>query len=68
MVVKGKRRGFEIDLKSFTGRDRRSYLVFRAPSGSYHAFVEVEAKEAARQCGATREGNTRQMWGDVWKL
>lgn len=64
---KGKRRGTELDMRSFTGkRNRKSYLVFRTSSGSYHAFMEVEAKDAARACGAKVDGNTRQMWSQVW--
>jgi hypothetical protein len=42
MSSKSERRGFNLDLKSFTGKDGRSYLVFRTTTGSYHAFVEVE--------------------------
>jgi hypothetical protein len=55
-------------MQSFEGkRDGKSYLVFRTSTNEYHAFVEVEAKDAARRCGATKEGNTRQMWAQVWK-
>jgi hypothetical protein len=35
--------------------------------GAFHVFGEVEAKEAARQCGATVEKNTRGMWESLWK-
>ena len=28
----------------------------------FHVFAEVEAKQAARECGASRKGTTRQMW------
>jgi hypothetical protein len=43
-------------------------LVFKLPDGSYHTFVEVEAKEAAIKCGATmgRRATTRQLWDEVW--
>lgn len=30
-------------------------------------FVEVEAKQAARECGAEEGANTRQMWESIWK-
>ena len=30
-------------------------------------MIEVEAKEAARKCGATKEGNTWSMWDQVWE-
>jgi hypothetical protein len=66
MTTKNKRRGFDLTVKSFRGRDGRSYIIFRTATGSYHSFVEVEAKEAARQCGATKERNTRAMWKSIW--
>ena len=66
MTTKQKRRGFGVEIKSFQGRDGRSYLVFRTPQGSYHAFVEVEAKQAARECGVKVEKNTRDMWRAIW--
>ncbi len=66
MALREKRRGRGLEMRSFTGHDGRNYLVFRTSGGSFHVFAEVEAKEAARQCGATREANTRQMWGEVW--
>jgi hypothetical protein len=40
--------------------------VLRTLDGSFHTFVEVEAKQAARECGATEEANTRQMWESIW--
>jgi len=35
--------------------------------GASHVFGEVEAKEAARQCGVAVEKNTRGMWESCWK-
>jgi len=66
MAIKEKRRGLNLEMRSFSGKDGRSYLVFHTAGGSFHVFCEVEAKNAARQCGATKEGNTRQMWSEVW--
>ena len=66
MTVKRKRKGLGLEMRTFSGRDRNAYLVFRTSDGSFHVFMEVEAKEAARQCGAVDEKNTRQMWGAVW--
>jgi hypothetical protein len=66
MAIKEKRRGLGLEMRSFEGKDGRTYLVFRTAGGSFHVFVEMEAKEAARQCGATKEANTRQMWAEVW--
>jgi len=67
MPTKPKRKGLGLDLRSFTGKDGRSFLVFRTTKGSFHVFEEVEAKEAARQCGATLEKNTRSMWKALWE-
>jgi len=68
MTSKQKRRGFGIEMRSFQGGDGRSYLVFRTSGGSYHSFVEVEAKQAARECGAKVERNTRAMWRSIWSV
>lgn len=65
--MKAKRSGLGLQIKSFVGKDGESYLVFRTAKGAYHVFGEVEAKEAARQCGATKEANTRSMWEAVWR-
>jgi hypothetical protein len=66
MATKEKRRGFGLDIRTFKGSDGATYIVFRTGTGAYNVFKEVEAKEAARQCGATPGQNTRQMWGDLW--
>jgi len=60
-----KREGIGLGFKTFTGKSGKSYIVYRAPKGSYHAFVEVDAKEAAVDCGAPG-GNTRAQWKAVW--
>ena len=39
----------------------------RTAKGTYHVFAEVEAKDAARQCGATKKGTTHQMWNQIWQ-
>jgi hypothetical protein len=67
MAVKKKRGGFALEMKTFDGQDGNSSLVFRTGTGSFHVFMEVEAKEAARQCGSTAEKNTRGMWSDIWR-
>jgi hypothetical protein len=66
MPTKDKRRGLGLDIRSFEGKSGGNYIVFKTTKGSYHVFNEVEAKEAARQCGATANGTTRQMWGALW--
>jgi hypothetical protein len=66
LAMKKKKKGYGLEIKTFRGNDGASYLVFRTREGAFNVFVEVEAKEAARQCGATREATPRQMWGDIW--
>lgn len=66
MPVKPKRRGFGLEMRTFEGASGQTYIVFRTTQGAFHVFQEVEAKEAARNCGAGAEGNTRQMWQGVW--
>jgi len=63
-----KKSGTELGVKVFRGNDGNDYLVFRTLDGSFHAFVEVAAKQAARECGATEAGdpNTRTMWQSLW--
>jgi hypothetical protein len=67
--MKSKRRGSELQAKTFYGEDGKSYLVFRTLNGSYHAFAEVEAKETARKCGAIGKANatTRDLWSQLWE-
>jgi hypothetical protein len=65
--TKGKRSGSGLEMKSFPSvRGNKTFLVFRTSSGAYHAFEEVEAKDAAKRCGATNKGNTRDMWKKLW--
>ena len=61
----GKRESRGLQMKTFTGKSGKSYLVFRTTKGSYHTFVEVEAKRAARDCGG-KGTNTRAIWKSVW--
>jgi hypothetical protein len=65
--MKSKRKNFGLEARTFRGRDKKTYLVFLTTKGSYHVLVEVEAKEAARQCGAEELSNTRAMWESLWK-
>ncbi len=65
-MLKDKREGTQLGFKAFDGADGRRYLVFRTVDGSFHAFVEVEAKEVSRQCGAAEGTNTRTMWESIW--
>ena len=66
MELKPKKKGYGLEMKTFIGETGQSYLVMRAPNGSFHVFVEIEAKQAARDCGSQRETNVRQMWEALW--
>ncbi len=65
MKISKKRSGFGLQVKSIPS-DKGTYLFFLAKNGSYHTFLEVAAKDAARDCGAVGDGNTRQMCKEVW--
>lgn len=61
-------------MKTFTSTSgSATYLVLRTLRGGYHVFVEVEAKEAAVDCGAppsdetTDNRNTEKMWDGLWE-
>jgi len=63
--IKTKKSGFGLEVKTVQGR-KGTYIFFRAKNGGYHTFLEVAAKEAARDCGAKLEANTRQMCKEIW--
>jgi hypothetical protein len=75
-VLKPKPTGKSLEVKTFSGKDGTVYLVYRLPSGAYHVYAEVEAKQAAVECGALdamgsptadqREINTRTLWDTLW--
>lgn len=71
MKLAKKREGFGLEMKTIKG-EQGTYLFFRAKNGSYHTFVEVAAKDAARDCGAEDQAangktkNTRQMCREIW--
>jgi hypothetical protein len=64
-AIKPKRKGFGLEARTFTGSSGQTYLVFKTLDGGFHVFVEVEAKEAAADCGAARKG-TRLDWNFLW--
>jgi hypothetical protein len=63
---RAKRAGFGLQIQTFTGKSGKTYTVFKTTKGSYHAFVETEAKRAARDCGARGDKNTRDLWKSIW--
>jgi len=67
MDVKTKAATYGLNVRTFqTKSERKTYLVFRTLEGSFHVFTEVEAKAAARDCGAIGEHNTRGLWTQLW--
>ncbi len=62
-VIK-KRKGLGFQLRSLQGKNG-NYLFMKGPAGDYHAFLEVAAKEAARDCGSLGKGNARQLCKEV---
>jgi hypothetical protein len=59
-----------VGMKVFEGADGVTDLVFRTAPGSYHVFAEVEAKQAARECGvsdADGSRHTNDMWTNLWE-
>ena len=65
-TIKPKRKGAGLEARTFKGNSGQTYLIFKTLSGGFHAFVETEAKEAARDCGAPL-GPTRRRWESLWK-
>ncbi len=59
--VQKKKKGYGLKIGTLKSKEGVEYLFFKTPQGSYHAFQEVPAKNALRECGAPDEGNPRQM-------
>jgi hypothetical protein len=68
MKFTGKKSGFEIGMRTVVGKSGATYLVFRERARDvFHVFVEVEAREAATDCGAGNdERNVQAVWSDLW--
>ena len=65
MKISKKRKGFNLQMKTVEGRNG-TYLFFKTPDGAYHTFLEVAAKDAAKDCGAVNGNkNTRQLCKEV---
>lgn len=60
-----KKKGLNLEAKTFIGKSGRSYLVFKTLGGGFHVFVETQAKDAAEDCGAERI-ETRRDWRSLW--
>jgi len=64
MRIIKKRKGFSLQMKTVDSSNGK-YLFYKTPNGSYHAFLEVAAKDAAKNCGARGVGNTRQLCKEI---
>lgn len=62
---KAKRHGLALEAKTFTGKSGHTYLAFKTPKGSFHVFVETEAKAAAKDCGG-KGRQTHEYWKSIW--
>jgi hypothetical protein len=67
MPGKTKKLDLGLEVKTISGTSGRPYLVFRTQDGNFHVFREVNAKKAARDCGAALEASARRMWKSIWK-
>jgi hypothetical protein len=68
-TVTPKMRRNALEMRTFPGT-KGNYLVFRTGDGAFHAFLEVQAKAAALDCGSklSRLGKTTpQHWKSLWK-
>ena len=60
MKIPKKRKGFELKMATLRGKNG-NYIFFKTANGAYHAFLEVAAKSAIKDCGAKGDDNTRQL-------
>jgi len=65
-TFKVKKVSSAVEIRTFDGEKGR-YLVMTAGDGKFHVFVEVEAKEAAKDCGCETRGHTSAMWKELWR-
>jgi hypothetical protein len=59
-----KRKGVGLEVKTFTGKSGYTYVVFKTAALTFHVFTEVEAFQAALDCGA--EGKGTKIWQNIW--
>lgn len=64
-TFKVKRISSAIEIRTYQGR-KGKYLVMTAGDGKFHVFSEVEAKEAAIDCGFKGRQHTNTMWKTLW--
>ena len=59
----------ETGMRIFQGKSGRMYLVLKERGRTvFHVFTEVQATEAAADCGADiSAGNTQTIWNKLWR-
>jgi hypothetical protein len=67
-MLKKKKSGFGLEARTFISGSGEAYLVFRSLDGSYHTFVEVEAKQAAKGIAAPPKDQTPEGCGKDFGL
>jgi hypothetical protein len=75
MTVPKPKSIWPLAIKAFSSTDgKRRYIVFRTPhkraaQRAYHVLMEVEAKDAAIDCGSnlTRYHSTPKHWDILWE-
>ncbi len=66
-MLKPKRSADAVEIRTFTSTDKKKkYIILKTPKGAYHAFVEVDARIASRDCGSPRKARTKQFWDALW--
>ena len=64
-----RRRAFAVEMRTFTG-NKANYLAMTTGDGNFHIFTEVEAKQAAVNCGFKldpRHHNPSVMLKERWR-
>ena len=69
-MLKEKRKGTELEIKTFYDSDNRAYTVYKhtteSGANSYHVFTEVEAKDIAKKLGVEKD-TTVEAWNILWQ-
>jgi hypothetical protein len=63
------KKGGTFSYRQVKDKDGVTYMAIKLDDGSFHIFTEINARQAARDCGIDDEGklNSRQMWEKLWK-
>jgi len=58
-----------LEISTFPGKNKQVKYIVMKLNTEFHVFVEVEAKQAAKDCGCPFpvSKTTQQMWSQLWK-